>query len=126
MKISKIAKTLTLGIGLLVATSALAANKGTMKLFDAASVGGKQIPAGEYAVTWEGNGPTVDVKVMKGNKVLVTTAAQLVDLKRAPDNDGTTTKTNSGQGIAVTQIFFRGKGQALAFDSNGVEAAEKK
>jgi len=126
MKISKIAKTLTLGIGLLVATTALAANKGTMKLFDAASVGGKQIPAGEYAVTWEGNGPTVDVKVMKGSKVVATTPAQLVDLKRMPDNDGTTTKSNGGQGPTVTQIFFRGKSQALALDSNGVEAAEKK
>jgi len=63
MKITRITKTLTLGMGLLLATSAFAGNKGNMKLFDTASAGGKQLPAGEYSVSWEGNGPTVDVNL---------------------------------------------------------------
>jgi len=126
MKITRIAKTLTLGMGLLLATSAFAGNKGNMKLFDTASAGGKQLPAGEYSVSWEGNGPTVDVKIMKGSKVVATMPAQVVDLKRVPENDGTTTKANGGQGLALTEIFFRGKSQALAIDANALEVAGEK
>ena len=126
MKIRTIANTLMLGMGLLLATSAFAGTKGNMKLFDAASAGGTQIPAGEYSVVWEGNGPTVDVKIMKGNKVVATMPAQLVDLKRVPDNDGTTTKASGNQGTALTQIFFRGKPQALALESKAVEVAGEK
>lgn len=113
-------------LGLFLATSAFAANKGSMKLFDAASAAGKTIPPGEYSVTWEGNGPIVDVKIMQGNKIVATMPARLVDLKRVPDNDGTTTKSNSGQSLALTEIFFRGKPQALAIDSNAVEMAGPK
>jgi hypothetical protein len=124
MRTTRIANTVMLG--LFLATSAFAANKGSMKLFDAASAAGKPIPPGEYSVTWEGNGPTVDVKIMQGNKIVATMPARLVDLKRIPDNDGTTTKSNSGQSLALTEIFFRGKRQALAIDSNAVEMAGQK
>ena len=126
MQITRMANTLMLGVALLLGTSAFAANKGSMKLFDAATAGGNQIPAGEYSVTWEGNGPVVDVKIVKGNKVIATIPARLVDLQRVPDNDGTTTKADGTKGTALTEIFFRGKSQALAIDANAVQMAGEK
>lgn len=125
MRITRIANML-LGMGLLLATSAFAADKGGMKLFDPVSVSGKQLPAGEYSVTWVGNGPAVAVKIMKGNKLVATAQARVVDLKRVPDNDGTTTKAHDGQSLALTEIFFRGKSQALVLDSDAVEVAGQK
>ena len=43
MKISKISKGLLLGLALLLATTAFAANKGTLQVSDPVTVNGKQI-----------------------------------------------------------------------------------
>jgi len=123
MKIGRIAGAVMLAVGLLMTTAAFAANKGSMKLFDTASAAGKQIPAGQYTVIWEGNGPSVDVKIMKGSQVIATMPGRVVDLKQAPANDGTTTKAAGGQGSVLTEIFFRGKTQALAIDMGATEVA---
>jgi hypothetical protein len=116
MKIANLGKTMLLGLGLLLATSAFAANKGSLKLFGAATVGGKQLPAGEYSVVWQGEGSNVDVKILKGNQVIATAPARVVTLQRTPDSDGTSTKATGEKGTALTEIFFRGKTQALVLD----------
>jgi len=112
MKVS-FANKLVFGAALLLATSAFATEKGSMKLFDPAVVGGVQLAPGEYNVTWEGSGPNVELKVAKGSKVLAKAPARTVELKNAPPSDGTTTKSNAEGKTAVSQIFFRGKTRAL-------------
>jgi hypothetical protein len=116
MKIANLGKTMLLGLGLLLATSAFAANKGALKLFGPATVGGKQLPAGEYSVVWQGEGSNVDVKILKGSQVIATAPARVVTLQRTPDSDGTSTKASGEKGTALTGIFFRGKTQALVLD----------
>jgi len=118
MKALNLANSLVLGVALVLATNAFAAEKASMKLFDPAVVGGVQLAPGDYNLTWEGNSPNVELKIAKGNKVVATAPAQTIELKSVPPSDGTTTKANAEGKTAVSEIFFRGKTRAFEIAPN--------
>jgi hypothetical protein len=121
MKFANFSKSLTLGLALLLATSAFAtANKGSVQLMDPVTVSGTQLPAGDYSVKWDGNGPNVEVSFLKGNKVVATTPARLIDLSQKPNNDSAVLTSNSDGSKSLTEIHFGGKKYALAI---GTESA---
>jgi hypothetical protein len=118
MKFANFSKSLTLGLALLLATSAFAtANKGSVQLMDPVTVSGTQLPAGEYSVKWDGSGPNVEVNFLKGNKVVATTPARLIDLSQKPDSDSALLTSGSDGSKSLTEIHFGGKKYALAFGS---------
>ena len=55
MKVSRISKGLLLGLAVLLATSAFAANKGSVAVTDPVTVAGKQLAVGNYKLTWDMN-----------------------------------------------------------------------
>lgn len=52
-------------------------NSATVRLDQAVTVEDTQIPAGQYKVSWEGNGPDVTVSFAEDNKTVVTALAKL-------------------------------------------------
>jgi len=106
----------------MLATSAFAAaaNKGSMQLLDPVTVSGKQLPAGEYSVQWDGSGPNVEVNIMKGKKVVATTPARLIDLSQKPARDAAVVKNNDDGSRSLAEIHFGGKAYGLAI---GTESA---
>ena len=52
-------------------------NSATITLDQAVTVEDTQIPAGQYKVSWEGNGPDVTVSFAEDNKTVVTALAEL-------------------------------------------------
>jgi len=115
MKFANVSKGLLLGLALLLATSAFAAaNKGSMQLVDPVTVSGKQLPAGDYSVKWDGSGPNVELSILRGNKVVATTAARLIDLSQKPTGDAAVVQQNGDGSKALTEIHFGGKKYALA------------
>jgi hypothetical protein len=121
MKFQNVSKSLLLGLALLLATSVFAAgNKGSMQLLDPVNVSGKQLPAGEYSVKWDGSGPNVEVNIMKGNKVVATTPARLIDLSAKPERDSAVVKNNDDGSRSLAEIHFGGKTYGLAI---GTESA---
>jgi hypothetical protein len=115
MKFQSISKSLLLGLALLLATAAFAAsNKGSVQFLDPVTVSGKQVPAGDYSVKWDGNGPNVEVNILKGNKVVATTPARLIDLNQKQDSDAAVVKSNEDGSKSLTEIHFGGKKYALA------------
>lgn len=115
MKFANVFKGVLVGLALLLATSAFAAsNKGSLQLLDSATVSGKQLPAGEYSVKWDGNGPNVELSILRGNKVVATTPARLIDLSQKPNNDGAIVQRNGDGSSSLTEIRFGGKKYALA------------
>ena len=104
---------LTLGLTI----SAFAAgdsHKSSFEISQPAQVNGTQIPAGEYTAKWEGAGPTVQVSIMQGKKVLATVPAQVVQLNGpAPDTRAELTKSSSG-GPQLTSLQFSGKKFSLS------------
>lgn len=99
---------------ILFVSSAFAADKGNMKLFEPTTVSGVQLAPGDYELQWEGTGSDVQVKVIHGKKVLATTSAKLVQLSAPASQNMTSTRSAGDHGKALSEVSFRGKNYALA------------
>ena len=106
---------LALAVCLAAGTSAFAKNSRMVKLYDSLSVNGTQIAAGEYTVSWEGQGASTKVSFAQGNKVVATAPAKLVDAgqKHAQNR---VDYVEDGKGAAkLTEIHLGGTSQSLVF-----------
>ena len=121
MTLSQVAKGTILGLALLLATGALAANKGSLKVQEPITVSGQQLPAGDYNVSWEGSGSNVQVNILQGKKVVAKATGRVVDLGQSPNYDSAVVKKNADGTRSLTEIRFSGKNQAVAI---GEEAAK--
>jgi hypothetical protein len=110
-------------LALSLATSAIASDshKGSIQFFNPVQVNGQQLPAGEYQVKWQGTGSNVEMSLVKGNKVMATAPAQLVDLDNKPNADAALINNNADGSRSLSQIRFAGKKYALSI---GREAAQ--
>ena len=101
---------------LVVTVGALAADgTGNLTLRYPVQLKGKQLPAGDYKVKWQGNGPSVDVTVLEGKKTVATTTATMKELNSPAPYDSVMYKTD-GQAKALGEIQFGGKKSALVFE----------
>ncbi len=114
MSVSKLSKGLLLGLALLLAPSVFAANKGALQVSSPVTVNGKQLPAGDYTVKWDGAGPNVELNIMQGKNVVATVPARMIDLERSPDRDSAVTVVNSDGRKSLNEIRFSGKKYAFA------------
>ncbi|HTE87356.1 MAG TPA: hypothetical protein VK639_00220 [Terriglobales bacterium] len=122
MKFSNTSKGLLLGLALLLATSAFAANKGSLQVSDTVNVSGKSLAAGEYNVKWEGNGPNVELNILQGKKVVATIPARLIDLDRSAPGNTSVVKRNEDGSKTLSEIRFAGKKYALALGDESAKA----
>lgn len=113
MKASKILKGLLPMLALLLASSAFAANKGPLSVTDKVTVAGKPLAAGNYTVQWQGTGPSVELSIMQGKKVVATVPAKIVNLDNSASYDSAVVNTGSDGSRALSQIRFSGKKFAL-------------
>ncbi len=113
MKLNHLAKTVVLGLAVLLATSAFASNKGSLQVRELVEVNGQQLAPGEYQVRWDGTGSNVEVSFMRGKKEVAKTSAKVVALDKASDYDATVVDHASGKAI-VSEVRFAGKKFALA------------
>jgi hypothetical protein len=128
MKLSLNSKLITLALALLLATSAFAASdahKANLQVFDPVQVNGKQLSAGEYQLKWEGNGPDVQLNIMKGKKVVATTQAKVVDLEQKSNGDAAIVSNNTDGSRSLNQIRFGGKKFALSLNDETSQAEMK-
>ncbi len=121
MKSRTLYTNLLLGAAMLVATNAVAAEKVTVETQQAMTVNGNQLPAGKYTVTWDGSGPSVELKFLKGKNVVTTVPAQVVNLKDAAPGSIVTRK-DAGN-VALTQIRPEGKKYVLTIGGEAVQTA---
>jgi len=120
MRINHLAKFVVLGLAVLMATAAFASNKGTLSIQEAVEVNGQQIPAGNYQLRWEGNGPNVELAFMQGRKEVAKASAKVIQLDQASAYDSAVVDHSSGK-ATVSEIRFAGKRSALAI--GGAERA---
>lgn len=127
MKFSICAKTMVLGLALLVATGAFAgdAHKGSVQFFNAVQLNGKQLPAGEYQVKWEGSAGNVEMSLLRNGKVLASAPAQLVELNQKPSADAALINNNADGSRSLSEIRFAGKKYALAVGSESAQSQMK-
>jgi hypothetical protein len=114
LALKHLAKTAVLGLAVLLASSAFASNKGTLRVQEPFEVAGQQLAAGEYQLRWDGTpGSNVEVSFMQGKKEFAKASAKVVALTRASDYDGAVVDHSSGK-ATVSEVRFAGKKYALA------------
>jgi len=116
MKFNSLAKTLVLGLAVLLATGAFASNKSSVHFEQAVAINGQQVAAGNYTLRWEGSGSDVQLSVMQGKKEVAKTPAKLVELDRASSSDAVVLNNTSGT-PSVQQFRFGGKKTAINLES---------
>jgi len=109
-------------------TSAFAASdshKSSFQLSAATQVNGTTLPAGEYTAQWEGAGPTAQVNIMQGKKVLATAPAQVIALDSKASNTQAEVfnGTNGERELKVLQ--FAGKKVSLQLGTESAKAQSK-
>ena len=106
---------------MLISATAFAGEKETLETQKAMTVNGSPLPAGKYTVTWEGSGPGVELKFLKGKNVVATVPAQLVNEKTAGAGGIVTRKENDS--VVLTQIRPEGKKYILNIGAEPVQTA---
>jgi|SRR5271166_1456290 len=112
-----LAKTMVLGLALLLATGAFASNKTTLHFDETVDVNGQQLPAGNYQVRWTGTGSNLELSFLQGKKELAKASAKMVDLDSASSNDAAVIDHTNGK-AAISQIRFAGKKSAISLSGS--------
>jgi hypothetical protein len=113
MKLNHLAKTVVLGLAVLLASSAFASNKGSLQVRESVEVNGQQLAAGQYQLRWDGTGENVEVSFMQGKKEVAKASAKVVALDKASDYDAAVVDHSDGK-ARVSEIRFAGKKYVLA------------
>jgi hypothetical protein len=109
MKFATMSKMLVLGLALVLASSAFAATKANLQLYHPVTVNGTTLKPGEYKVQWEGNGPSVELSILKGKNVVATVPAHVVALETPSANDAAVMRQNGSGPDSLSGIRFQGK-----------------
>jgi HAMP domain-containing protein len=113
LALNHLAKTVVLGLAVLLATSAFASNKGSLQVQEPLEVNGQQLAAGDYQLRWDGTGSNVEVSFMQGKKEVAKAAAKVVAMDRAAAYDSALVDRSSGK-ATLSEIHFAGRKYALA------------
>ena len=98
MNLSRISKNLLPALALLLATSAFAANKGnkgSFEVFEPLTVSGHQLAPGQYKLTWDGSGSSVQLMILSQGKLVATVPAHLIELSQAERTNATVSRKNT-------------------------------
>ncbi|MGD0467051.1 MAG: hypothetical protein ABSA54_01625 [Terriglobales bacterium] len=112
LAMNNLAKTVVLGLAVLLASSAFASNKGSLHVREPIEVAGQQLAPGEYQLRWDGTGSNVEVSIMQDKKEVAKAPAKVVALDKAYDYDSAVIDHASGK-ATVSQVRFAGKKYAL-------------
>jgi hypothetical protein len=109
---------LTLVVAVLLPLVALAAdkNEGRISLSAPTQLGSQQIKPGDYKVEWDGSGPSVQVRILRGSKVVATSTASLTEQKTPVPSDQVVLETQDNGTRTLRQIDFAKRRVSLVFD----------
>jgi len=80
-----------------------------------------EVGSGDYKVQWDGTGPSVELSIMQGKKVVAKVPAHVVDLEKASSLDAAVVKNNGDGTRSLSEVRLSGKKFSLAV---GEEAAK--
>lgn len=103
--------------------SAFAKDKSETKVTfsDPVQVGSTQLKPGDYKLQWQGNGPDVQVQIVKGKDVVATAPAKLIENKASLGTNAVTTGSNSSS-KTLDQVDFDNGRQSLKFSQAAMQA----
>ena len=83
-----------MSFAMLFATTAYAANKGSLHVQSTTMAGQTQLAAGEYTAQWEGAGPDVELKIKLHKRVKATVPAKVIPLDQPLREDAAVLDTD--------------------------------
>ena len=78
-------------------------------------VSGTTLPAGQYAVRWEGQNPQASVEFVRNKKVVASAACKLEDRGKKYDSSSVIYSTNPNGSNVISEIRFAGSSEVLVF-----------
>jgi hypothetical protein len=128
MKSTLFSRIILATLALALTSSAFAASdshKSSLEISTATQVNGTTLPAGEYTAQWEGSGPTVQVNILHGKKVVATAPAQVISLdSKANDTHAEVLNGTKGE-RELKALQFAGKKVSLQLGSESAKAQSK-
>jgi len=122
MKFATVSKSVTMGLALLLASSAFAATKANLNLQNPTTINGTQLKAGEYKLQWDGTGSNVEVSIMQGKNVIAKVPARVVELTAPAQNTAAIVEKNGDGSTSLTGARFEGKKYSLELGENSDSA----
>ena len=110
-----------LASGLSLSAFAKDKNETKVTFSDPVQVGSTQLKPGDYKLQWQGNGPDVQVQIVKGKDVVATAPAKLIENKTSFGSNSVTTGSNSST-KTLDQVDFDNGRQSLKFDQGSIQA----
>lgn len=93
-------------------------HKGSINITDTVQVSGTQLTPGEYLVKWDGDGPTTQLSILRGSRLITTVPARVVRLDQTPSQSSVELKNSNGV-KTMTAIRFEGRTYALELGGDG-------
>jgi hypothetical protein len=102
---------------LMMAMTAVAGDhSGKFNLSTPAELNGKTLKAGDYKVSWDGQGTDVQVTISQGKNAIVTAPARLVEREAKAPRNAVVMRTNGGDTGSIVELQLAGKQSVLVFD----------
>jgi len=89
----------------------------------AVTIGGAQVPAGQYNVRWVSHSPDATVTFEKGHNVVATAEAKWVDRPVKYEQNAAVIETNADGSRSIVELRFAGMSEALVFGGSSPSAA---
>jgi hypothetical protein len=121
LALNNLAKTVVLGLAVLLASSAFASNKGSLQVREPLEVNGQKLAPGDYQVRWDGTGANVEVSFMQGKKEVAKASGKIIALDKPYDFDSAVVDHSGGK-ATISEVRFSGK--KFVLDIGGNEKAE--
>lgn len=110
--------------GLLTPALAAEKNHAQFNLGSPAQISSQTIKAGDYTAEWEGTGPSVQVKILRGSKVVATSTANVVKPAAPPKTDQVVLHVEDNGSRTVQQIDFAGRKLSLVFEGSQTSSGQ--
>ncbi|MGH9828349.1 MAG: hypothetical protein ACREDR_34425, partial [Blastocatellia bacterium] len=91
-------------------------HKESFQVGASADVGGKQLTAGSYQVTWTGSGPLSETEILQNGNLIASVQARVVALDRKSPANTPAIRTNADGSLSLISLRFAGQTFALYFD----------
>lgn len=89
--------------------------KKNVQIADQVVLAGKTLPAGQYKVEWQGNGPNVKVNFVQSGKTVLTVPAKIAQLKTKAPYDAVVENTRKNGTKTISEIEWNNRREALMF-----------
>jgi hypothetical protein len=126
MKFSGLLRFAMFCFALTFAASGFAADthKANFQVSESVQVNGTELAPGDYVAKWAGDGPDVQLNILRNGKSVATVPAKLVQLDQKASSDASEVRNDNG-GRQLSTLQFAGKKYSLQIGSGTREAAQR-